>query len=81
MTIDVRELPQRIEEAFAQSQAGVEVLIVDGDVTKSKIVPVPEAVVAADPAKPRVAGLHPGAFEMAPDFDEYLGDEFWGLKD
>ena len=33
------------------------------------------------PTRERVLGLHPGAIEMAPDFDEYLGDEFWGLKD
>jgi len=25
----------------------------------------------------RVAGLHPGAFEPAPDFDAPLPDEFW----
>jgi len=28
MTVDVRELTQKIEEAFAQAQAGVEVVIV-----------------------------------------------------
>jgi antitoxin (DNA-binding transcriptional repressor) of toxin-antitoxin stability system len=76
MTIDIRELPQRIDEAIAQSQAGIEVVIVDGDVLKAKLVPVDQIA-----PRERVLGLHPGAIEMAPDFDEYLGDEFWGLKD
>jgi len=30
---------------------------------------------------PRVAELHPGAMEMAPDFDAPLPDEFWLGKD
>jgi hypothetical protein len=29
----------------------------------------------------RIAGLHPGAIEMAPDFDDPLPDEFWLGKD
>ncbi|MFL5342496.1 MAG: addiction module protein [Gemmataceae bacterium] len=27
--------------------------------------------------KPRVLGLHAGMYEVAPDFDEPLPDEFW----
>jgi len=76
MTIEIRELSQRIDEALAQSQAGVEVLLVDGGVPKAKLVPIDEAKPRA-----RILGLHPGAFEMSEDFDEYLGDEFWGLKE
>lgn len=37
--------------------------------------PQPEA-----PRK-RILGLHPGAMEMAPDFDDPLPDEFWLGKD
>ena len=35
------------------------------------------------PAQPgeRIAGLHPGAIVMAPDFDAPLPDEFWLGKD
>ena len=33
------------------------------------------------PARVRVAGLHRGAWEVAPDFDEPLPDEFWLGKD
>ena len=30
---------------------------------------------------PRIAGLHAGAWDVAPDFDEALLDEFWLGKD
>ena len=33
------------------------------------------------PQGPRVAGLHAGAWEVAPDFDAPLPDEFWLGKD
>ncbi len=33
------------------------------------------------PHPERVPNLHPGAFEMADDFDEPLPDEFWLGKD
>ena len=33
------------------------------------------------PPRERVAGLHPGAIVMAPDFDAPLPDEFWLGKD
>ena len=31
----------------------------------------------SDKPKAPIAGLHPGAMEMSPDFDEPLPDEFW----
>ena len=45
-------------------------------VPKAKLVPVEEPK-----PRERILGLHPGAFEMSEDFDAYLGDEFWGLKE
>ena len=33
------------------------------------------------PPRERVAGLHPGAIVMSPDFDAPLPDEFWLGKD
>ena len=33
------------------------------------------------PPGPRIAGLHAGAWEVAPDFDAPLPDEFWLGKD
>ena len=32
---------------------------------------------AEKPKKPRVLGLHPGAFQPSDDFDAPLPDEFW----
>lgn len=29
------------------------------------------------PKKPRILGLHPGAFQPSDDFDDPLPDEFW----
>ncbi|MBA2430773.1 MAG: DUF2281 domain-containing protein [Chthoniobacterales bacterium] len=37
----------------------------------------PAAGPSATGAAPRIAGLHEGAAEVAPDFDEPLPDEFW----
>jgi hypothetical protein len=40
--------------------------------------PIPRArLVRCEGAKHRVAGLHAGAFQPAPDFDEPLPDEYW----
>ena len=33
------------------------------------------------PPGPRIAGLHAGAWEVGPEFDEPLPDEFWLGKD
>jgi antitoxin (DNA-binding transcriptional repressor) of toxin-antitoxin stability system len=82
MTIDIRELSQKIDEGFAQSLAGEEVVIMDGDTPKVKLVPVSEISSESNsPIKPRIAGLNRGAYQIADDFDEPLGDEFWELKD
>lgn len=68
-TIDIRELPNRLEEALAVAASGGEVILTDGAVPRARIVPCGAAL-------PRVAGLHAGAFEVAPDFDAPLPDDF-----
>lgn len=70
MTIDVRELSARLEEALALAASGGEVILTDGDVPRARIVP-------CEGARPRVAGLHAGAIQAAPDFDAPLPDDFW----
>jgi antitoxin (DNA-binding transcriptional repressor) of toxin-antitoxin stability system len=70
MAIDIRELPARLSEALAVASAGGEVILVDGSTPRARLVPL-------DPAGPRVAGLHPGALQPAPDFDAPLPEEFW----
>lgn len=69
-TIDIRELPARLDEILALTAAGAEVVLTDGTTPRARVVPL------APPAG-RVPGLHPGAFQPAADFDAPLPDEFW----
>ena len=69
-TIDIRELPARLEEALAVAASGGEVILTDGATPRARIVP-------CGGASPRVAGLHAGAIQAAPDFDAPLPDDFW----
>lgn len=71
-TIDIRELPARLDEVLARASAGDEVLLTDDNVPRARLVPVPPE------PKERTPGLHPGnIIYMAPDFDAELPDEFW----
>ena len=70
-TIDIRELPGRLDEALARAVAGEEVVLLDGTTPRARLVPI--AVVGGN----RVPGLHAGAIQPAPDFDSPLPDEFW----
>ena len=72
-TIDIRELPARIEEALALTSAGGEVILLEGSTPRARLVPL-------GPAPPRRAGLHPRALQPAPDFDAPLPDDFWAAR-
>lgn len=69
-TMDIRELPDRLGEVLAVAALGGEVILTDGEIPRARIVPL-------GGASPRVAGLHPGAIQAAPDFDAPLLDDFW----
>jgi antitoxin (DNA-binding transcriptional repressor) of toxin-antitoxin stability system len=69
-TIDIRELPTRLDEALAVTAAGGEVLLLDGSTPCARLVP-------CSPTVPRTAGLHPGALQPAADFDAPLPDKLW----
>jgi antitoxin (DNA-binding transcriptional repressor) of toxin-antitoxin stability system len=69
-TIDIRELPARLDEALALASAGGEVILLDGSSPRARLVPF-----AAAPS--RDAGLHPGAIQPAPDFDAPLPEDIW----
>jgi len=58
--IDIRELPARLDEALALAAAGGEVILLDGQTPRARLVPL--GVVAR-----RAAGLHPGALQPAGD--------------
>ena len=66
-TIDIRELSARFVEVIAVATSGGEVLVTDGPAPLARLVPC-----AGGTPRVRVAGLHPGAMRMAPDFDEPL---------
>jgi len=68
--IDIRELLARLDEALALVSAGREVILLDGSTPRARLVPF-------GPGPSRVAGLHPGALQPAPDFDAPLPDDFW----
>jgi antitoxin (DNA-binding transcriptional repressor) of toxin-antitoxin stability system len=69
-TIDIRDLPERIDEAVRRAASGEEVLLVDAGTPRARLVPVVEA-------RERVPGLHAGAMQPAADFDAPLPDDFW----
>ena len=69
-TIDVRDLPARLDEALAITAAGHEVILLDGTTPLARLIPF------AVPGG-RGAGLHPGAIQPAADFDAPLPDDFW----
>jgi antitoxin (DNA-binding transcriptional repressor) of toxin-antitoxin stability system len=69
VTIDIKELPTKLDEALRLAAAGDEVLLVDGTTPRAKLVPIPRPL-------PRVPGLHAGGMSMAPDFKDPLPDEF-----
>jgi antitoxin (DNA-binding transcriptional repressor) of toxin-antitoxin stability system len=69
-TIDLSELPARLNEALAIVASGREVLLTDGAKPRARLVP-------CGGTGPRVPGLHAGAIQVGPDFDAPLPDDFW----
>lgn len=72
-TIDIRELPARLNEVLAPASAGGEVILLDGSTPRARLVPFA-------PIPPRTAGLHRGALQPASDFDAPLPNDFWAGK-
>ncbi|RRR71284.1 MAG: type II toxin-antitoxin system Phd/YefM family antitoxin [Candidatus Viridilinea halotolerans] len=70
-SVAIHEAQQHLAELIAQVAAGVEIILLDGQVPCARLVPItPHAV-------QRVPGLHAGSITMSPDFDQSLPDEFW----
>lgn len=70
MTIDIRDLKNRLQEILDVTAAGGEVIIYDGLTPRARLLPIPTA-------PPRIAGLHSGAMTVADDFNAPLPDEYW----
>ena len=70
MTIDIKELPQVLQDRLTAISLKDEIMIYDGIQPKARIVLI-------GTPKRRVPGLLKGSMEMADDFDAPLPDEFW----
>jgi antitoxin (DNA-binding transcriptional repressor) of toxin-antitoxin stability system len=58
---------------MALAAKGTEVIVTGADGVRARLVPVP----ASKPSLPPIPDLHPGAIEIAEDFDDPLPDDFW----
>lgn len=74
MTIDIKELPQLLQEQLASLALSEEITIYDGSNLRARLIPIPAPVTMK---RQLVPNLHPGAIETSPDFDEPLPDQFW----
>jgi prevent-host-death family protein len=70
-SIELADLQNRFEEILDQVASGTEFLILENGKPLARLIPIRQD---QDHRKP---GLHPGAIEMAPDFDDPLPDSFW----
>ena len=70
-SIDVREAGEHFQHMLSLVEAGVEIILTDGATQLARVTPI------SQPAKSRIAGLHPGAMQTTADFDEPLSADFW----
>jgi antitoxin (DNA-binding transcriptional repressor) of toxin-antitoxin stability system len=71
ISVDVSEVPGRLQELLSLVRAGTEVVVRDGDRPAVRMLP-------ADPPLSRrewVFNMHPGAMVMREDFDDYIDEE------
>ncbi|MBW3624963.1 MAG: toxin-antitoxin (TA) system antitoxin [Armatimonadetes bacterium] len=67
-TVDVQELPARLEEILSLAQEGTEVIVTEDSIPRARLLPYGPA---------RIAGLHAGAIQTTDDFDDPLPEAFW----
>ena len=70
-TVEISEAQGQLAELVAQAAAGTEIVLMEGDTPRARLVAVAAGYV------PRVPGLHPGSMEASDDFDAPLPEEFW----
>lgn len=70
-SIELADLHNRFEEILDQVASGSEFIILEKGKPRVRLAPIPKG------RNYRKSGLHPGAIEMAPDFDDPLPDSFW----
>ena len=69
-SIDVHELPARLDEIVKLANAGTEVIVTERNIPQAKLLPL-------GGSQPRIPGLNAGAWTIADDFDAPLPDDFW----
>ena len=69
--IELADLQNRFEEILDQVASGIEFTILENGKPKARLIPI------RNDRTRRESGLHKGAIEMAPDFDDPLPDSFW----
>jgi len=70
-SVEIHEAQQHLAELVAQVATGTEIILLDGQTPRARLVPI------TPHAARRVPGLHAGSMTMSPDFDQPLPDEFW----
>jgi len=70
-SVEIHEAQQQLAELVAQAATGTEIILLDGQTPRARLVPIMPHVVQ------RVPGLHAGSITMSPDFDQPLPDDFW----
>ena len=69
-SVDIHDLPARLDEILALAQAGQEIVLVANGAPLAKLLPMSAPVT-------RQFDLHPGAFVVGPEFDDPLPADVW----
>lgn len=70
-SIGIHEAQQQLVNLVAQVATGTEIILLDGQTPRARIVPMTPYTAR------RVPGLHAGSITTSPDFDQPLPDDFW----
>ncbi len=69
--VEIHEAQHHLAELVAQAATGTDIILLDGQTPRARLVPIIAPVVH------RIPGLHAGSITISPDFDQPLPDDFW----
>jgi antitoxin (DNA-binding transcriptional repressor) of toxin-antitoxin stability system len=69
--VEIHDAQQQLAELVAQAATGTDIILLDGQTPRARLVPIPA------PVGQRVPGLHAGSITISPDFDQPLPDDLW----
>jgi antitoxin (DNA-binding transcriptional repressor) of toxin-antitoxin stability system len=70
-SVEIHEAQQHLAELVAQVARGTEIILLEGQTPRARLVPMRAHSVQ------RVPGLHAGSMTIHADFDQPLPDDFW----